>query len=235
MKPERRWLALVPLLIAFVAPGMAGAPPDVVALAERLDQEWAEIFYDANEAGKARRLIDLLARAEAFKAANPTWAEPRIVTAVTLCSLAGVDWGLDSLSRIDQARQLLTQAVDLDPKAMEGAAYIALGNLYWRMPGWPISFGDDARARQYLTNAVNLFPAAIDANFFMADFLIDQGEYPQAHTFLERAERAPIRASARTSDTRLKEEMVEARRVITEKGRSRPGFFSRLLPDFGSS
>lgn len=235
MKPKRRWLALFPLMIAFVVPGMAGVSPDVAARAEQLDQEWAEIFYDANEAGKAQRLIDLLARAEAFKADNPERAEPRIVTAVTLCSLAGVDWGLDSLNRIDQARQLLTQAIDLDPRAMEGAAYITLGNLYWRMPGWPISFGDDARARQYLTNAVNLFPAAIDANFFMADFLIDQGEYQQARIFLERAERAPIRTSARISDTRLKEEMVEARRVITEKGGSRSGFFSRLLPDFGSS
>jgi hypothetical protein len=52
---------------------------------------------------------------------------------------------------------------------------------------------------------------------------------------LERAEQAPIRSNARISDTRLKKEMAEARRVITEHGGTRSGFFSRLLPDFESS
>ena len=231
MNPARRWLSVPALLAAF---GACSDELEVVRSAETLDQEWAEIFYDANEDGKARRLTGLLARAEALKAAHPDRAEPRIVMAVTLCSLAGVDWGLDSLSRVEQGRQLLTQAADLDPMAMEGAAYIALGNLYWRMPGWPISFGDDARARQYLTNAVQLYPEGIDSNFFMADFLIDRGEYGAAKPFLKKAERAPVRANARRSDAKLKEEMREARRVLEEKGGARSGFFSRLLPDFGS-
>ena len=214
---------------------VARAQPDPAALAERLDQEWSSVFYDEREPAKAERLADLLARADALRQSYPNRAEPLIVEAITLCGLAGVDWGLDSLSRIERARQLLHRAIDLDPKAMEGAAYITLGNLYWRMPGWPISFGDDERARQYLSNAVLLYPAAIDSNFFMADFLIEQGEYRKALPFLERAVHAPIRDNARISDTKLKQEIAGARRVITEKGGARWGFFSRFLPDFGSS
>ncbi|MBM4202020.1 MAG: hypothetical protein FJ189_12150 [Gammaproteobacteria bacterium] len=234
MNRARRCFLAAGILVMLGGAGIARAESDPAVLAEQLDQQWADIFYDDRDSTKAKRLEDLLVRARALKAAFPGRAEPMIVMAVVLCSLAGVDWGLDSLSRVEQARQLLAQAIDLDPRAMEGAAYIALGNLYWRMPGWPISFGDDQRAKQYLANAVFLFPTAIDSNFFMADFLIDQGEYRQARPFLEQAERAPIRAVARVSDAKLKQEIVEARRVIDEKGGARSGFFARLLPDFSA-
>jgi len=208
------------------------AQPDVAVLADRLEDEWSEIFYHAPENQKVRRLRDLLRRAEALTASYPNRAEPLVVEGIVLCTLAGVDWGLSSLDNLNRSRLRLVQAIDIDPKAMDGAAYVTLGNLYWRLPGWPISYGDDNLARRYLQSALVLFPDALDTNYFMGDFLIDTEEYGAALEYLERAERAPIRPYQRVSDLKIKTQVAEALKVARAKGGSRSNFFSELVPDF---
>jgi Tfp pilus assembly protein PilF len=52
--------------------------------------------------------------------------------------------------------------------------------LYYRVPGFPIGFGDTAKARQLLEQAVKLAPTGLDAWYFYGDFLYDQKEYSKA-------------------------------------------------------
>src|SRR5207245_1065923 len=51
---------------------------------------------------------------------------------------------------------------------------------YYRVPGFPIGFGDTAEARQLLEQAVKLTPTGLDAWYFYGDFLYDQKEYSKA-------------------------------------------------------
>lgn len=226
------WLVVVPALLFGIA-SPASERKDFRALTNELDEQWAEAFYNATADQKASRLEALLIRARDFGSSHPQRAEPLILEAIILCSLAGVDWGLDSLSRIAQARDLLIKAIDLDPRAMDAAAYITLGNLYFRLPGWPLSFGDERQARRYLESALLLFPDAIDTNYFMGDFLLDQGQYSEALPYLERAQRAPIRPYQRVSDGKLKEQLPGLLRAARNQG-SRADLFSKLLPGLGA-
>ena len=104
-----------------------------------------------------------------------------------------------------------------------------LGNLYYRMPPWPISFGDDELARRNLEIAYRLYPDALDTNFFYGDFLLDQDEFGQALFYLEKAEKAPIREPSKLSDEKLKEELRQLLKDAREKNTDRSSFFSRFL------
>lgn len=207
---------------------------ELTVLTHQIDADWAEAFYNAPDDQKARRLRDLLVRAGQLRGRFPGHAEPLIMEAIVLCSLAGVDWGFSSLAQIERARDLLIESIDIDPKAMDAAAYITLGNFYFRLPGWPLSFGDDLQAQRYLQSALVLFPEAIDSNYFMGDFLLDQGEYEAALPYLEKAERAPIRSYQRLSDTKLKEQLPALLKTARSKAGGGADFFTKLLPDFGA-
>jgi tetratricopeptide (TPR) repeat protein len=228
-----RGLLVFVLALMFSGSSLADERNDIQKLTDELDEQWAEAFYNAPADQKTPRLEALLIQARDFGSRHPQRAEPLILEAIILCSLSGVDWGLDSLSRIAQARDLLIKAIDLDPRAMDAAAYITLGNLYFRLPGWPLSFGDERQARRYLESALLLFPDAIDSNYFMGDFLLDQGQHAEALPFLEKAQRAPIRPYQRVSDAKLKEQLPGLLRNARNRGRG-SDFFSRLLPDLGA-
>ena len=220
------------LLLAglMVAPALcAGAGSSVRAEVQNLEDEWAVIFYQRPLKDQPAKLAALAPRLQALAKRDPQAAEPLIMEALVLCSLAAADAGFASLGRVERARALLLKSITLDPLAMEGTAYITLGNLYYRLPGWPISFGDDERAREALETALKHFPEALDANFFYGDFLLEQGEFAKARIYLEKAEKAPIRPRARLSDLQLKQELRQALRDAREENTERTNFFSRLL------
>jgi Tfp pilus assembly protein PilF len=99
--------------------------------------------------------------------------------------------GFSALSDAKAARQLFETAYRLDPKALEAGAPTSLGVLYYRVPGFPIGFGDRTKARKYLAEAVSLAPDGMDANYFYGDFLASQGEYAPAAKALQHALAAP--------------------------------------------
>lgn len=182
-----------------------------------LQEAWQDAYYLAPERDKAERLETLLGVAEQLRRDYPQRAESWIVQAIVLCVYSGVSWGFDALSNIEQARQFLLKAKDIDPKAMDGAAYVTLGALYYQVPGWPISFGDDDLARDYLQKAVQMYPDALDTNYFYGDFLASQHEYEQAYHFLELAEQAPIRAGLTVSDRQLKRDLAALLQKVRKK------------------
>ena len=191
--------------------------------------EYVKMVEAGDSTDQPAKLAALAPRLQALAKRDPQAAEPLIMEALVLCSLAAADAGFASLGRVERARALLLKSITLDPLAMEGTAYITLGNLYYRLPGWPISFGDDERAREALETALKHFPEALDANFFYGDFLLEQGEFAKARIYLEKAEKAPIRPRARLSDLQLKQELRQALRDAREENTERTNFFSRLL------
>ncbi len=140
--------------------------------------------------------------------------------------------GFGALGYVQQARETLLKAITLDAQAIPGSALVILGNLYYRLPGWPLSFGDDDQARKYLETALKLFPDELDTNYFFGDFLLEQGDFTNALHYLEKAEKATVRPDSRLSDLKLKQELKQALKDARDGNTVRSGFFSRFLSIF---
>ena len=92
-----------------------------------------------------------------------------------------------ALELAKRARDILEEVEKTNPETMDAGAPTTLGVLYDRVPGFPIGFGDKARARYYLQEAIRSAPNGLDANFFYGDFLYKHGEQSEAVRILERA------------------------------------------------
>jgi tetratricopeptide (TPR) repeat protein len=225
------------LVSVFLAPTTLSqaSPAPVAEAVQAMWDEWGEIFYVVTAKQRAARFESFLPKVKALVAQYPEQAEPLILEGIVLCTYAASDIGLGALSKVSQARDVLLKSITINPRARAGAAYITLGNLYYRLPGWPISFGDEEQGRQYMEGALKLSPNGIDSNFFYGDFLLDRGEYDKALIYLEKADRAPIRDENRLSDLNVKKEIGKALIAARERRDDKEGFFSRIVSSvFGS-
>jgi len=201
-----RLLMITLLLFGCTLPVVAALSPDVAAVRT----QWAKVKYQLPEQEREAAFERLAARAAQISAANPGQAEPLVWEAIVLASKAGEQGGLGALSLVEQAKALLEQAQEIDPAALDGSIYTSLGSLYYQVPGWPLGFGDDAKARQYLEKALTLNPDGIDPNYFYGDFLMDQGDYAGAIKAFDKALAAPPRPGRELADTGRRKEIATA-------------------------
>jgi len=131
---------------------------------------------------------------------HPDRAEALIWEGIIESSYAGAKGGLGALGLAKEARGNLEAALRIDPKSLDGSAYTSLGTLYYKVPGFPLGFGDHDKARQMLSKALELNPNGIDPNYFYAEFLFEQGEYAKALQYLDRAAKAPPRPGRELAD-----------------------------------
>jgi tetratricopeptide (TPR) repeat protein len=205
MNPTR--VVLAGLLLAF-----GSAHADVASLA----QAWDEITYHSDPATREQLLEGLAKRAHAESAAAPTDTGLLIWYGIIESSYAGAKGGLSALSLARDARAALQLAIDHDPAALDGSAYTSLGTLYYKVPGWPIGFGNDKKARECLVQALRINPTGIDPNYFMADYLVDRGDYADAKSYLTTALRAPDRPNRPIGDAGRRD---EARALLAKVNR----------------
>ena len=197
-----RILFAATLLAAGVA-GRANAADPAAFDAELLSiqQAWAKVNYET-PAGDAREQAfeALEKRAEKFTQQNPRRAEALIWEGIIESSYAGAKGGLGALGLAKEARANLQTALKINPGALDGSAYTSLGTLYYRVPGFPIGFGDKDEARKLLSRALELNPNGIDPNYFYGDFLFEQGEYAQSLQYLDKAAKAAPRPGRELAD-----------------------------------
>ena len=98
----------------------------------------------------------------------------------------------------------------MNPNALEGSAYTSLGSLYYKVPAWPIGFGDNGKARAYLEQARAINPDGIDPNYFYGDFLLGTDHAKEAIPVLEHALQAPPRPGREIADMGRRQEITEA-------------------------
>jgi tetratricopeptide (TPR) repeat protein len=157
---------------------------DILKLAEH----WATAKYLSNsDAERKERMEPVGAEADALLARYPGRVEAMIWDGIVTSERASLTWGLTALDLASKARDILTEAEKKDPKALDGGAPTSLGVLYYRVPGFPIGWGDNKKARQLLQEAVKNAPNGRDAHYFYADFLFEQGEYKEAEEVLKKA------------------------------------------------
>ena len=205
------------LLISCLLAAAPLARADVDEEVRRLQREWEEVKYRRPQAEQEKAYQALAERANAVRAKYADRAEPEIWYGIIVASHAGAKGGLGALSLAKEAKKALEHALQVDPKALSGSAYTSLGSLYYQVPGWPIGFGDDAKARELLDKALAANPDGIDANYFLGDFLYRQRDYDGARKALERALKAPPRPDRPLGDEGRRKEIQELLAKIRDK------------------
>jgi tetratricopeptide (TPR) repeat protein len=200
-------------LFSRAAVALAAALVNVAALAAPVDdavadlqREWETIRYRTPTAQHAERFEALAGRAHRVVEAYPNRAEPLIWDGIIVSTLAGAKGGLGALSLAKDAKAMYEQALKLNPNALDGSAYNSLAVLYYKVPGWPIGFGDKAKAKELLDKAVAINPKGIDVNYFYGEYLVETGKPAEAIGYLERALAAPPRPGREIADAGRREE-----------------------------
>jgi tetratricopeptide (TPR) repeat protein len=191
------------LLPLFSLPALAAPVDDAVT---ELQRGWEVVRYQTPASEREKRFEALAAKAHQTSEAFPGRSEPLIWEGIVVSSWAGEKGGLGALGLVKQAKGLYEQAIQIDPNALEGSAYNSLGVLYYKVPGWPLGFGDKAKAKALLQKALALNPQGLDANYFYGEFLVETDHADEAVPYLERVLTAPGRPGRQIADTGRREE-----------------------------
>ena len=206
MKPKttlRNWLESLAVAVAFLPlalPAIAQDAPFATELTD-IQQSWDQANYQsANAEEKQRQLEALYARSEALVRKYPRRAEPLVWEGIVLSTYAGAKGGLGALSLAKKSRDCLLEATRINPAALMGSAFTSLGALYYKVPGWPVGFGDKDKATEFLHKALALNPDGMDPNYFIGELLFEQGKYSRSLQYLQKALAAPPRPDRPVAD-----------------------------------
>lgn len=204
----KKYLYMLPLIISF------SVSADVMQDVKQIQTGWAEANYQLKDKAQKQRFETLLNEADSVVKTNPNAAEAFIWRGIVNSTYAGVKGGLGALSLAKAAKADFEQALKLNDQALSGSAYTSLGTLYFKVPGWPLGFGNDDKAEQLLKKALTINPDGIDSNYFYGSFLLDQHQYKQAEEYLVKAKNAPARPDRPLADKGRQMEIEEALKQV---------------------
>jgi len=204
---RRAWLAAACAAGSLAAawPLAASAAPVDDAITE-LQHDWELIRYQTPQAERERRFEELSAKAHKVSERFPGRAEPLVWEGIIVSSWAGEKGGLGALGLVKQAKSLYESAIAINGEVLDGSAYNSLGVLYYKVPGWPVGFGDKAKAKELLQKALAINPKGIDPNFFYGEYLVEGKQPDEAVPYLERAIQAPARPGRSIADAGRRDE-----------------------------
>ncbi len=183
----------------------------------QLQKKWASVKYEIPEKQQKKPVIMLAKQAKKISQQNTGKAEPLIWQAIIISMKAGLDGGKAGLREAKAARELLLKAEKINPKALNGAIYTSLGALYYKVPGWPIGFGDKKLARKYLEKSLRMNPDGIDINYLYGEFLYQAGDYTKAKATLEHGLKVKPRIGQEVADKGRKAEIKDLLQKVNKK------------------
>jgi tetratricopeptide (TPR) repeat protein len=197
---------------------------------QSIESEWASIYYSTPKQKRGPGYCRLLDRTINLSRQHPKNAEPLIWEAIVKATNADHQDAVSALKAIHEARDLLLKAIEINPQAMNGSAYVTLGTLYYMAPKWPVGFGDEAIAQKMLQTALKINPNGIDSNYFYGDFLLSNNRLNEAEKYFQRAIAVPARTEQFYADNQLKEEAKLALKNTKErKLNDSKGLFASLF------
>lgn len=220
MKFPMQLLAAAALWLAAFTCGHAA--PVIDDDIHQLLQRWAEVNYQLKGKTQITAFEELVGEADRMTAAHPESAAAWIWSGIIKSSFAGAKGGLGAMKLAKASRTDLEHALEIDPDALQGSAYTSLGALYFKVPGWPVGFGDEDKAEELLKHALALNPDGIDSNYFYGDFLLDQKRYEEAEQALLKAQHAPGRPDRPLADAGRQEEIKVALLKVRKKLHKEP-------------
>ncbi len=208
------------LLLSFIAlstPAFADEKLD--AEVAQIQHEWAKANYQTPKDAQEDAFKALIEKAHQVTTASDNAPEAMIWEAISNSGYAKAKGGIGALKFAEKARDLLLASQKISPNALQGSAYTSLGSLYYKVPGWPIGFGDKKKARSNLEKALQVNPSGIDPNYFYADFLSEQGEHAKAVEYYKKALAAPARPGREDADAGRRKEVEEGLKVAEKNAK----------------
>lgn len=195
------------LLLVSVQSGLvqAGSMSEV----SKLQTRWAQVNYQLQGDAQKQAFEQLVIEADSLTRSYPEAAEAWIWSGIIKSSYAGARGGLGALGLVKDSRAALEKALAINPDAMQGSAYTSLGTLYFKVPGWPIAFGDNDKAEELLKKALAINPDGIDSNYFYAEYLEDRGDFVEAKKYLLKAKQAAPRPSRPVADAGRQQQIAQ--------------------------
>ena len=198
-------LASITIATAAIIPAAHAATPE--ELIRPIQDQWAEIKYRTPEKQQAEQYQALAQKSRQLAEGHPGMAEALVWEGIVISSEAGARGGLGALSLAKEAKQRFEEALKINDKALDGSAYTSLATPYAKVPGWPIGFGDKARAEEYFRKSLAINPDGIDPNFFYGEYLADRDRAPEARQYLEKALKAAPRPGRELADSGRRQEI----------------------------
>lgn len=216
MKNFRLTLSMLLLGLSFFSQAVI-ADEKLDASISNLQHDWAKANYNTAKDAQEAAFKTLSEQAHQVSEKHANAPEALIWEGIANAGYAKAKGGLGALKFAEKARDLLLVAEKANPNALQGSAYTSLGSLYYKVPGWPIGFGDKKKAKVYLEKALQINPDGIDPNYFYADFLSEKGEYKQAIQFYEKALAAQPRAGRDDADAGRRLDVQEGLKLAKSK------------------
>jgi len=201
-----RRLAIAAVTFSTMTLAPAALATSVTDAIADLQHDWEAIRYQAPAAEREQRFAALATKAHKVSESFPGRSEPLVWEGIIVSSLAGEKGGLGALGLAKQAKALYEAAIQIDGNVLDGSAYNSLGVLYYKVPGWPVGFGDKDKAKELLQKGLALNPQGIDANFFYGEYLVETKHPNEAVNYLERTLQAPPRPGRQISDAGRRDE-----------------------------
>lgn len=218
--------------VAFLILSTQCVADSLISSLQHIESEWASIYYQTPQPQKGEGYRRLLDKAINLSKQFPDNPEPLFWQAVIKATYADHQDALAALDAIKEARDLLLSVIRMNPKTLDGSAYVTLGTLYYMVPKWPVSFGDDEKAERLLKTALKINPDGIDANYYFGEFLLTTDRSSEALHYLEKAAKAPARKEQLFADNQLKTEARAAfnKTLAQLKKEEKPFFLTSFDP-----
>ena len=203
------------LLLAFF--GTTVAAENAAQALEDLQNKWAVNNYQLKGKQQQQAFENLLETADRYVDQYPDNAAILVWRGIINSSFAGVKGGLGALGYAKASKADLEKAMELDDQVLEGSAYTSLGTLYFKVPGWPVGFGNDKKAENLLKKALEINPDGIDPNYFYGEYLRENKRYSEAEKYLKLAIQAPARPGRQLADDERRKEIQASLTEVESK------------------
>lgn len=167
---------------------------------QQLSDRWAHVNFELSDDAQEEAFLALITKVEILTEKFPQQAEVWAWSGIIKSSFADASGGLGALSQARSAKKDFEKAIELNPDTLVGAALTSLGLLFHKVPGWPISFGDDDDAEDLLLKGLESNPKGKISNLFYGEFLLDERKYHLAKKHLLLAKQVPFSTKCLLAD-----------------------------------
>ncbi|MBK6957300.1 MAG: hypothetical protein IPH22_01920 [Nitrosomonas sp.] len=133
-----------------------------------------------------------IAIADQAIALNPNDVRGLFWKAVAMGKMAEDSGIVNAFRMLRPMEKMLLKVITLDEKYENAGAHRALGRMYHKLPGFPISFGSNQKALAHLKRAHELFPRDVITRAFYAEVLYDEGRQAEARRHADFVLATPI-------------------------------------------
>ncbi|MBP6057534.1 MAG: hypothetical protein KA524_03795 [Nitrosomonas sp.] len=162
------------------------------AIAELSRLEFMQAQLELDKDRRARLFESCVAIADQALALNANDVRGLFWKAAAMGKMAEDSGVLNALRMIRPMEKMLLKVVALDERYENAGAHRALGRMYHKLPGFPISFGSNQKALMYLKRAHDLFPQDVITRAFYAELLYDEGKRGEARKHADFVLATPI-------------------------------------------